>query len=115
MAYTPYSQQLKDPRWQRRRLEVLNRSDFKCEWCDASDKTLHVHHTIYHKGMKPWEYKDCELLALCEDCHAEWHHMKDGIDSMLSAFDNESIERLWDFACLLSEGADVDVVIKKAG
>lgn len=64
-----YSEMLKDPRWQRRRLEVLQRQDFTCESCEATEKTLHVHHTYYEKGKKPWEYPDGALRCLCKDCH----------------------------------------------
>jgi hypothetical protein len=65
-----YSTLLKDPRWQRRRLEILQRSDFSCEECGDNESTLHVHHRIYRKGAMPWEYQDHELQALCEHCHA---------------------------------------------
>lgn len=65
-----YAELLKDPRWQRKRLEVLNRADFTCQECSDKTKTLHVHHTYYAKGRKPWEYDATELKCLCEDCHA---------------------------------------------
>ena len=67
-----YSDLLKDRRWQRKRLEVLNAADWKCESCDSSDDSqqLHVHHKRYVRGRKPWEYERDELQALCEKCHA---------------------------------------------
>jgi hypothetical protein len=64
-----YKEKLLDPRWQRRRLEILSRSDFHCESCLDEEKTLHVHHKRYVKGREPWEYGDHELSALCSDCH----------------------------------------------
>ncbi len=69
MAKT-YAEKLKDPRWQKKRLEVLEREDFKCEWCGDSDNTLHVHHWYYDRGKDPWEYPAAHLSALCEDCHS---------------------------------------------
>lgn len=66
-----YAQKLQDPRWQRVRLEVLDREDFTCEWCQATNKTLHVHHGYYQKGLEPWEYNTNTLHCLCEDCHPE--------------------------------------------
>lgn len=66
-----YSEKLKDPRWQRRRLQILDRANFTCEECEASTKTLHVHHLYYVSGREPWEYPDFALLALCHDCHSE--------------------------------------------
>lgn len=68
-----YAELLRDPRWQRRRLEVLARERFTCESCFSREKTLNVHHSIYRKGAAPWEYSDEELAVLCEDCHASWH------------------------------------------
>lgn len=64
-----YSELLKDPRWQRRRLEIMQRDDFTCQHCGRKDKTLHIHHKRYVKGWKPWEYKDGDLITLCERCH----------------------------------------------
>jgi hypothetical protein len=64
-----YAQKLKDPRWQRRRLEVLEAAKWKCQRCDSSDKTLHVHHNFYRSKTEPWEYPSHALSALCEQCH----------------------------------------------
>lgn len=73
MSFTPtsYAEKLKDPRWQRKRLEVFERAKFTCEECSGTDKTLHVHHKRYIRGREPWEYEDkVDLACLCEDCHA---------------------------------------------
>lgn len=67
---TGYSEKLKDPRWQRKRLEILQRDDFRCRSCERNDKTLHVHHSYYENGKSPWEYPDDALLTLCVDCHS---------------------------------------------
>lgn len=64
-----YFEKLKDPRWQRKRLEVLESAEFSCEWCGDSESTLHVHHGYYEKGLEPWEYPDDSLHCLCEACH----------------------------------------------
>jgi hypothetical protein len=64
-----YWEKLQDPRWQKKRLEVLQREDFTCEWCQSRQKTLHVHHGYYERGLDPWEYADDTLHCLCEDCH----------------------------------------------
>jgi hypothetical protein len=69
MRKLTYFEKLKDPRWQRKRLDILNRSNFSCEDCHDKTSTLHVHHCIYHKGAEPWEYQDDELRALCAPCH----------------------------------------------
>lgn len=64
-----YSEKLKDPRWQRRRLEVLEAANWKCQRCESADKTLHVHHNFYRSKTQPWEYPAHAFAALCEDCH----------------------------------------------
>ncbi len=64
-----YSDLLKDPRWQRKRLEAMEADGFSCQMCSAKDKTLHVHHKWYLKDMAPWDYVGDQLATLCEDCH----------------------------------------------
>lgn len=68
-----YLEQIKSPKWQKRRLEILNRDNFTCQICGCTENTLHVHHTIYIPGRKIWEYEDDQLITLCEGCHAEEH------------------------------------------
>lgn len=68
-GHLTYWEKLKDPRWQRRRLEILQKADFSCGRCGDAESTLHVHHRIYRKKKQPWEYDDDELECLCEDCH----------------------------------------------
>jgi hypothetical protein len=64
-----YSEKLKDPRWQRRRLEVLEAAGWKCSQCESTDQTLHVHHNFYRSRTEPWNYPDHALRVLCEGCH----------------------------------------------
>lgn len=66
-----YSKLLLDPRWQKKRLEILNRDEWTCKNCCNAEETLHVHHCYYEKGKKPWEYPDASLLTLCATCHQE--------------------------------------------
>lgn len=67
-----YQEKLKDPRWQKKRLEVLNRDGWKCRCCDADSKTLHVHHRYYVSGRDPWDYPDWCFMALCDKCHKRY-------------------------------------------
>jgi hypothetical protein len=64
-----YDGKLKDPRWQKRRLEIFQRDGWRCGRCDNSEQTLHVHHRWYEG--EPWEAPDEALVTLCEDCHSE--------------------------------------------
>lgn len=62
-----YSDLLKDPRWQKKRLKIFERDEFTCRHCLASDKPLNVHHVKYFGA--PWDIEDKYLITLCEDCH----------------------------------------------
>lgn len=64
-----YAERLKDPRWQKRRLEIMSRDGFACQSCFGDEETLHVHHIVYRKKAMPWEYPDEDLVTLCESCH----------------------------------------------
>ena len=68
-----YSALLRDPRWQRKRLEILQRDEWACQQCFGTDSTLHVHHRVYTDGKAPWEYEEHLLVTLCEECHNEEH------------------------------------------
>lgn len=62
-----YSELLKDPRWQKKRLQIMDRDGWKCSLCENEDMTLNVHHLKY--SGKPWEADDSHLITLCEKCH----------------------------------------------
>jgi hypothetical protein len=65
-----YSEKLKDPRWQKKRLAILERAGWKCQCCGDDKQSLQIHHLIYLKG-EPWDAPDENLECLCRDCH-EW-------------------------------------------
>jgi hypothetical protein len=73
MAKKTYWEKLKDPKWQKKRLEVMQANDFCCEICGDNETTLNVHHKEYFKDHEPWEYKNEQLACLCEDCHESMH------------------------------------------
>ena len=64
-----YSEKLKDPRWQKLRLQVFERDEFTCRKCDCKENTLTVHHRKYHKSGNPWDIDVDYLVTLCEHCH----------------------------------------------
>lgn len=67
MKKLTYSEKLKDPRWQKKRLEILNRDEFKCTFCKDESSTLHVHHIAYAKD--PWDVPNEDLITVCCHCH----------------------------------------------
>lgn len=70
-----YSELLKDPRWQKKRLEIFQRDNFMCRDCFSTEKTLCVHHILY-ESLNPWETSDKFLITLCEECHKMEEDMK---------------------------------------
>lgn len=64
-----YAEKLKDPRWQRKRLEILDLARWRCRECGRTDRQFVVHHVFYIPGREPWDYPDYMLLALCDPCH----------------------------------------------
>lgn len=69
MKTKTYFEKLRDPRWQRKRLEIMSRDDFQCRRCHTKTNTLNVHHRAYLKNRDPWDYQDHMLTTLCEPCH----------------------------------------------
>ena len=72
-----YSEKLKDPRWQKKRLEILQRDNFKCVLCKDSETELHINHLKYTGN--PWEAPSRDLETLCKDCHLLKHSAKERI------------------------------------
>lgn len=68
-----YKEDLEHPKWQKKRLRILERDGWQCVACGANDIQLHAHHTVYTKGAKPWEYDDETLVTLCKNCHHDAH------------------------------------------
>ncbi len=71
-----YSENLKDPRWQRKRLEILQRDNFTCQLCKDSETTLHIHHKKYFNKTNPWDYENGFLTTLCHHCHSSIELLK---------------------------------------
>lgn len=67
MSKKSYSEKLKDPRWQKKRLLIFERDTWACRCCGDKESTLNIHHTKYIGD--PWDCPDEHLITLCEDCH----------------------------------------------
>ena len=68
-----YRLERQDPRWQKRRLEIMQRDNFQCSFCGDAKASLNVHHKYYVSGRKPWQYPDWALTTLCQECHGLHH------------------------------------------
>lgn len=106
-----YSEKLKDPRWQKKRLEVLERDEFTCQKCADKETELHVHHKAYKFGIQPWEYDLNNLETLCKRCHAlvEWHKVEK--KTMCYSHSQETGVGLKSWVCAKSESGAYSVGI----
>jgi 5-methylcytosine-specific restriction endonuclease McrA len=64
-----YSELLRDPRWQKKRLEVFERDQWRCVKCSDASSNLQVDHLYYESNHLPWEYPMSAFQTLCESCH----------------------------------------------
>ena len=69
-----YPEYLRSPAWEATREEVLERSDGKCERCQAQATDVH------HKNYGTVGNEDpADLQALCRRCHKNQHRRTDDI------------------------------------
>lgn len=73
MKRKTYAEKLKSPKWQKKRLDILNLKGFKCEKCGDEENQIQVHHRFYITGREPWEYDNDVFQVLCEKCHEASH------------------------------------------
>jgi hypothetical protein len=71
-----YSEKLRHPLWQKKRLQILQRDEFACRECGDANTELHIHHLKYKKSRNPWDYENEDLLTLCKNCHFIIEHIK---------------------------------------
>lgn len=109
-----YQEQIKHPKWQKKRLEIMQRDNFTCQICGAEDKTLNVHHRLYW-NTHIWEYPNSIFITLCEDCHNISHtskkdndnnHFYNSIFNMLCYQEKEHIASLI-YKILLSDNVNL--------
>lgn len=62
-----YRDKLRDPRWQKKRLEIFQRDAWTCQACGDKETELQVHHLAY--SGEPWEAQNDMLRTLCAPCH----------------------------------------------
>ena len=85
----PFFEKYKDPRWQKKRLEIMQRDNFECKKCRDSENTLNVHHVCYRKNTDPWDYPGFLLITLCEYCHSHCGTVNENLLSTFSDVSND--------------------------
>lgn len=78
-----YAEKLKDPLWQRKRLEIFDRDKWTCQSCGDSSSTLHIHHLKYFP-VDPWDYENYYLITYCHKCHESEHLIGEVVRENLS-------------------------------
>jgi 5-methylcytosine-specific restriction endonuclease McrA len=89
-----YYEKLKDPRWQKKRLEVMERDEFTCQLCTKTDVTLNVHHKSYIYGNDPWDYELDNFVTYCEKCHSLEEQSKTTLKEMILELQKSGIPLL---------------------
>lgn len=72
-----YQLLLQMPEWKEKRLQIIKRDGYRCQWCNTTNN-LQVHHKWYCKtknGLRrnPWDYDDNVFMTLCGHCHKRYH------------------------------------------
>lgn len=88
MVKKTYKEKLLDPLWQKKRLQVLERDNWVCQYCGEKEKTLNIHHFCYNPNGNPWDVEDHALITLCCDCHEVAEYSK-----KMSPFERELFEQ----------------------
>jgi DNA-directed RNA polymerase subunit M/transcription elongation factor TFIIS len=97
--------QYSHPKWQKKRLEILEYDNYTCQKCGDKESTLHVHHTFYEKERMMWEYERGHLITLCDKCHKVTHAHLDNIKryGLATSQTNYRVERTAETnGCLLT-------------
>lgn len=82
MSKTSYYEQLKDPRWQKKRLEIMNRANFKCEECGDSENMLSVHafRSSIYKNIAKLSVRDLDHMAVALNIDRELENNSENIN-----------------------------------
>lgn len=88
-----YSEKLKHPKWQKKRLEILQRDNFTCVLCGDKETELQINHLKY--TGEPYDAPNKDLETLCKHCHALKHYAKEEIHCVYKIKKDESISIIY--------------------
>ena len=112
--FMTYLEKLKDPRWQKKRLEIMQRDGFQCTCCGDTETEIHVHHSYYEFGKEVWEYPEESLFTLCSSCHYQHTLSQKRIKELMRTI---QYDQLYEFEkivnkCALMNPYELDLVNK---
>ena len=103
-----YANKLRDPRWRKLRMDVLNMRGHKCQDCGRgngerameSDEPLdecrlEVHHGYYVPQCEPWDYPVYALIVLCGACHHHRHTIEREVAKALARLSTDTLEKVF--------------------
>lgn len=79
-----YKEKLLNPKWQKKRLKIMQRDKFTCQGCGDRETTLHIHHIKYNSNGEPWDIEDENLITYCSDCHLLIEFIKQNQDEKIT-------------------------------
>lgn len=91
-----YAKKLLDGRWQKKRLQILERDGFMCTICQRQHN-VQIHHNWYLKDYEPWDYDDNQLVTLCNEHHDEVTTLQDGLKKLLARSGPAQQRQVYDF------------------
>ncbi len=109
-----YADKLRDPRWQRMRLEIMQRDGFKCLECGDTGETLNVDHGFYEYGRAPWEYPEWSLRTLCQTHHEHIGKLRKDLKMLVAAMPIKDVERMLRVAVTCEEPEPRGITSKAA-
>lgn len=91
-----YQEKLQNVRWKIKRNRVIQKDNHECRFCQLQNKSNHVHHGYYEKGLEPWEYEDESLWTLCERHHKQIHEWLQELQRVIGHYPPEYIPHITD-------------------
>jgi hypothetical protein len=102
--FKSYNDLLRNPRWQKKRLEIMQRDNWSCRCCSDTESELHVHHLLY-SAENPWDEENENLITLCSCCHEAAHYLSNNptigmetfilVCKLMDKIEQESIEKFF--------------------
>jgi hypothetical protein len=110
MDASEYNKKLRNPKWQKMRLKILERDNWHCQKCGDDETTLNVHHRWYEYGRDPWEYPEDSLVTLCELCHEQESQERENAEQRLISALRQCGFFTWDISKLADAFEKMQIV-----
>ncbi len=89
-----FSDKFKDPRWIRRRDEIIASAEYLCQDCGVAADDLEVHICYFEQGREPWEYPHEVYRCLCRTDSAVRRPLEKEVRQALAIFTSAELDAL---------------------